>query len=445
MRTRSFFAILLTLALFTAANSQTVDKAKLDQFFTILAEKDKAMGSIAAAKDGKLLYARAVGHARSEGKEKITSTPATRYRVGSIAKMFTGTMAFQLVEEGKLQLTDTLDKFFPQVPNASKITIAHILNHHSGIHSFTGDREFRTWLANPKTRDEMVTIIAASKPDFEPGEKYAYSNAAYVLLGYIVEKAGGKPYQQALKERITSKLSLKDTYLGEGPVEPAKNESYSFRFDGEWQQSPQHTHLSIPGGAGAIISTPSDLVKFIQGLFDGKLITKENVDLMTKNKYAMDEFKFGDVTMFGHNGAIDGYRSYVAYLPGEKLAVAYTSNGAVFSAEEIMKGAYAILRNKPFDVPAFETVAVAPEVLDRYSGVYASPDAPANITISRSGSMLRAQPEGQSGIAFEAISDTKFKFDTAGIELVFDPANNQMTLTQRGRSTVFAKQPAGPK
>ena len=111
-------SLLLCALMFTAGYAQTLDKAKLDQFFNRLAEKNKAMGSLTLAKDGNVLYTRTIGYSQINAAEKKPSTAATRYRVGSITKMFTATMIFQLVEEGKLKLTDTLDKFFPQIPNA---------------------------------------------------------------------------------------------------------------------------------------------------------------------------------------------------------------------------------------------------------------------------------------------------------------------------------------
>jgi CubicO group peptidase (beta-lactamase class C family) len=101
-------------------------------------------------------------------------------------------MIFQLVEEGKLKLTDTLDKFFPQIPNAARITIGQILAHRSGIHNLEADG---SWGKQPRTKEEMVARIAQGQPDFEPDSRHLYSNTGYHLLGYIVEKVGGKPYQ----------------------------------------------------------------------------------------------------------------------------------------------------------------------------------------------------------------------------------------------------------
>lgn len=133
MKIKILFATLLTLALGAASYAQTLDKAKLDQFFDRLAEKNKAMGSLTIAKDGNIVYTRSIGYSQINGTEKKPLTAANRFRIGSITKMFTASMILQLVEEGKLKLTDTLDKFFPQVPNAKKITIEQILWHRSGI------------------------------------------------------------------------------------------------------------------------------------------------------------------------------------------------------------------------------------------------------------------------------------------------------------------------
>src|SRR5918997_2389934 len=279
MKIKILSSFLLTFALFNAVFAQTPDKAKLDRFFDRLAEKNQAMGSLTIAKDGKVLYSRAIGYSQINGSERKPATPATRSRVGSITKTFTAAMIFQLVEEGKLKLSDTLDKFFPRIPNAKKITIEHILAHRSGIHDFIREPDFRAWSLTPRTKDETLAFIAKGTPDFEPGEKRSYSNAGYVLLGFVIEKLDGKPYQDALKKRITGKLGLKDTYAGTGKTDVSKKESFSYSYAGDWKQH-EEMDLRVPGGAGAIVSTPSDLVKFIQALFDRKLISQENVNQM---------------------------------------------------------------------------------------------------------------------------------------------------------------------
>ena len=351
MKIKISIAILLLCALFNAAHAQVADTGKLDKFFDTLAAKNKAMGSLTIAKDGKVLYSRAIGYSQTGGSERKPATTATRYRVGSITKTFTAALVFQLVEEGKLKLSDTLDKFFPQIPNAGKITIAHILTHRSGIHDFIREPDFRAWSLSARTKDETLAFIARGKPDFEPGEKRSYNNAGYVLLGFVIEKLDGKPYQGSLKKRITGKLGLKDTYAGTGKTDVSKKESFSYSYAGDWKQH-EEMDLSVPGGAAAIISTPSDLVKFFQALFDGKLISQENVNQM-KNGIGMSEQKLGGRTIYGHSGSTDGFRSTVFYQPEEKLAVAYTANARVYSTTSILNGILDIYDNKPFEIPTF--------------------------------------------------------------------------------------------
>jgi CubicO group peptidase (beta-lactamase class C family) len=439
MKTKILSTFLLVIVLFTTSYSQTFDKAKLDKFFDTLAEKNKAMGSLTISKDGNILYSRAIGYSQISENGKKPSTTATRYRIGSISKMFTAVMIFQLFEEGKLQLTDTLDKFFPQIPNAKKITIGNMLNHRSGIHSFTSDPNFRTWLMNPKTQSEMLTLIAKSTPDFEPGAKESYSNAGYVLFGYIIEKITKKSYQAALKERITSKIGLSDTYLG-GKTNLNDNESYSYNYAGNWKIETE-TDLSIPGGAGAIISNPTDLTKFINALFNVKLISQDSLNQMKTNSMGMFPFPLNDKTLYGHTGGIDGFNSMLIYLPEEKLAVAYTSNGMVYPINDILLGVFDIYRNKPFAIPTFESVAVSGEILEKYIGVYASANFPLKITVTRDAAgLLYAQATGQSAFPLEAVAQDKFKFDPAGVIVEFDAEKNQMTLKQGGQKFVFTKE-----
>lgn len=442
MKTKILITALFTIILFTARYAQMLDKAKLDQFFDQLAENNKAMGSLVIAKDGNVLYTRAIGYSQINGTKKKPLTMATRFRVGSITKMFTATMIFQLVEERKLKLTDTLDKFFPQIPNAGKITIAHILAHRSGIHDVTEDRDFRSLRRSPITKDKMLDFIAKSKPDFEPGTKYAYSNSGYFLLGYIVEKLTGKSYQENLKQRITLKIGLKDSYVGTGNIDVNKNESFSYKYILDWKQEPE-THMSILFGAGALISTPTDLVRFIQALFDLKFISKESLNQMKtlKDSYGlgMDSFTFANKTFYGHTGGVDGFGSWLAYLPEERLAVAYTANGKVYPVANIVGGVIDIYYNKSFQIPTFETIVVSPEVLDKYIGVYSSPGAPVKFTVTRSDATLFIQMTGQSAAPLVADTNDKFKIESAGIVVEFYATKNQMIIIRNGREKIFKK------
>jgi CubicO group peptidase (beta-lactamase class C family) len=433
-------ATLLTLVLVTAGYAQTLDKAKLDQLFDRLLEKNKGMGSLTLARDGNVLYTRSFGYSQINGTEKKPLTATTKYRIGSITKTFTAVMIFQLVEEGKLKLTDTLDRFFPQIPNAARITIGQILAHRSGIHNLEADG---SWGKQPRTRDEVVARIAQGHPDFEPDARHLYSNTGYILLGYAIEKVGGKPYQEALKERITSRIGLDDTYLGTGNTNPSKNEAFSYRYIGEWKEAVE-IDFSVPAGAGAILSTPTDMTKFIQALFDLKLVSRDSLKQMTTTRdgegMGMEPFSIAGKTLYGHTGGSASSGAWLAYFPEEKLALAYTANAKIYSVSNIVGGVFDIYWNRPFQIPAFEAFNVSPEVLDRYVGIYTIPGTPAKMTVSRDGATLYIRAGAEpSGVPLEATAEDKFKIDPR-VAFEFDAAKGQLTIKRPNGERVFTKE-----
>ncbi len=441
MKIKILSAAFIIFALFGASYSQTLDKAKLDNLLDVLAEKNKAMGSLTVSKNGSVIYSRAIGYSQINEKEKKPSTNLTKYRIGSITKMFTATMIFQLVEEGKLKLTDTLDKFFPNVPNAKKITVANLLNHRSGLHNITDDADYPTLMTQPKTQTEMLAIISKSKPDFEPNAKAAYSNSNYLLLGYIIEKASKKSHQAVLKEKITAKIGLSNTYLG-GKTNPNDKESFSYNFTGDWKLSSE-TDMSIPGGAGAIVSTPTDLTKFIESLFNLKLVSSHSLNQMKTmtDGYGMGMFQYPvyGKRAFGHTGGIDGFNSMLLYIPEENLAVAYISNGMVYPVNDILLGVFAVSLKQPYSIPTFETVRLKSEDLDKYVGVYSSAAFPLKLTFTKGDGTLFAQGTGQPSFPLDATAKDKFKFDAAGVVIEFDTEKKQLTLKQGGQQYLFTK------
>lgn len=300
--------LILTIAIVFLTHlgfAQDFDSAKLDSYFNALETNNKFMGSVAVSKDGEIIYAKSVGFADVENHKKATEN--TKYRIGSISKTFTAVLVFKGVEAGRIDLDQHIIEFFPSFPNGDKITIEQLLNHRSGIHNFTSNEDYLTWNTSPKSEVEMLDIIAKKESDFEPGTKAEYSNSNYVLLSYILEKSFKKPYSQILRENITEPLVLKNTSLG-GPIDPNENESKSYSWMGNWKLEPE-TDNSIPLGAGGIVSTPSDLVRFSDALFGGKIIKEENLKQMEtlKDNYGMGLFQYPFDTKFGfgHTGGIE--------------------------------------------------------------------------------------------------------------------------------------------
>ena len=201
--------------------------------------------------------------------------------------------------------------------------------------------------------------------------------------------------------------------------------------------------MSIPGGAGALVSTPTDLVKFIEGLFGGKLIRPKSLEQMKTMKdnfgMAMFEIPFYDKIAYGHNGGIDGFSSMLGYFPEDKLAFAYISNGVVYATNDVMIAVLSIYFNKPFTIPDFKSFLVKTEDLDKYLGIYDSKDIPLKVTVTKNNATLLAQATGQPQFALEAVDVDKFAYAPAAVTVQFDPAKNEFTLFQGGKTYLFTK------
>lgn len=287
----------------------------------------------------------------------------------------------------------------------------------------------------------MVEIITNAGIDFEPDSKAEYSNSNYVLLSYLLSKVYRIPYSKLLDTKIIKPLKLKNTFFGD-KINLKNNETYSYRFSKSWTLEPE-TDMSVPLGAGAVVSTPSELIIFIEALFNNELISLSSLESMKtiKDKYGMGlfQFPFNDKKGFGHTGGIDGFSSILVYFPEDKVAYALTSNGSNFNNNNISIAGLSFAYGKPFDIPDFKTIEVLPEELDKYVGVYSNKQIPLQLTITKNGKTLMAQATGQSAFALEPTEKDKFKFEAAGIVLEFLPAENVLILKQGGGVFTFTK------
>jgi len=431
--------VLLIVLVSVPTFSQNFNKAKIDSLFQVLEAKDKYMGSVAVSENGKIIYTNAIGKEDIESNKK--ATVSTKYRIGSISKMFTSTLVFKAIEEKKLSLNQTIESYFPTIENASKITISNLLNHRSGIYNFTSADEYASYSAVPKTAKEMVAIIAKGKSVFEPNSKGEYSNSNYVLLSYILEEVYKQSYAALVQTKIAKPLGLKNTYFG-GKISTANNESYSYSYTDKWNKETE-TDTSIPMGAGGMVSTPTDLTQFIEALFAGKLIAAASLEQMKtmQDKYGMGIFQvpFYDKIGYGHTGGIDGFRSALSYFPESKLSVAITSNGMNYGNNDIVIAILSSYYNRKFEIPTFTTLDLKTEDLDAYLGVYASDTFPLAITVTKDNTKLMAQATGQGAFPLEATKKDSFEFRAAGITLEFNPIANQMTIFQGGTKNVLTK------
>lgn len=439
MKSSSFFFILFVL-FSTTSFAQEKKYIALDSLFQILDANNRFMGALSISENGKITYSKTIGKADlASGK---SSDNLTKYRIGSISKMFTACLIFQAIEENKLSLTQNINRFFPKITSAKEISIGNLLNHRSGIHNFTNDTSYFNYYTASKSQKEMLEIIQASGSDFKSNSKAEYSNSNYILLSFILEKIYKKSYEELLDIKIIQPQGLKNTYFGK-KLELAKNECASYRFSGKWELE-KETNSSVSLGAGGIVSTTEDLLFFISNLFEGKIINTASLEQMTKleDGYGMGIFPvpFYDKKGFGHTGGIDGFSSFLYTFSEEKISIALTSNGSRFNNNDIAIAALSACFDLTLQVPSFSDLELTTEDLDKYLGSYANPEIPIKISITKDFLSLIAQATGQPSFTLELIGKDSFEFSPAGVEIQFIPQKNLLILKQGGGEFSFKRE-----
>lgn len=431
----------IAVSVSSIAFSQTNVREKLSNYLDSLSVHHKIMGSFAFADHNQTSFIKVVGLSDVEKKQKANVN--TQYRIGSISKTFTAVLVMKAVEEKKLAVSSKLSQFYPEIPDADKITIENLLQHRSGIHNFTDEEEYMHYYTQMKTEKELIDIIKNYKSDFSPGTKFEYSNSNYVLLGFILEKVYRKSYAQLIKDKITKPMKLTLTEVG-GKIDSDKNQAKSYGYtNGKYNLSPE-TDMSIPLGAGNIISTPTELLKFILGLENGKLITKESLKQMRNFSdnygYGLVKVPFNEYSGYGHTGGIDEFRSFLYYFPDLKVAVSSVTNQSDYDNNQIAINMIKAAAGNDFQIPGFKTFNVSENELQQYVGVYSASGIPVKFNIFIENKQLMAQATDQSAFPLEPTSKNNFTFDAAEITVTFEPAKKQFVISQSGTATVFTKE-----
>lgn len=438
MKSCSFFFILFVLFSVTSF-AQEKKFLALDSLFQILDENNRFMGTLSISESGKIIYSKSIG--KDDVASGKLSNNLTKYRIGSISKMFTACIIFKAIEEEKINLNQTIHRYFPKIENAKKITIANLLNHRSGIHNFTSDTSYLSYYTTLKSNDEMLKIIEVLGSDFKPNSKFEYSNSNYILLTFILEKIYGKSYEELLSAKIIQPLGIKNTYFGK-KLSIENNECYSYRYSGQWDLE-KETNSYVALGAGGLVSTSEDLLFFITNLFDGKIISTSSLEQMKslQDGYGMGIFSvpFNEEKGFGHNGAIDGFSSFLYTFPEAKTSIALTSNGSRININDIAIAAMSACYNLPVELPSFYDVELISADLDKYLGTYSNAEMPIKIFITKDSLTLIAQATGQMSFTLDAIGKDKFEFAAVGVEIEFIPEKNLLILKQGGGEFTFTR------
>jgi CubicO group peptidase (beta-lactamase class C family) len=382
-------------------------------------------GYVLVTEKGKTLHASGYGYSNYATKEK--GTAQTRYQVGSVTKQFTATIILKLAEQGKLSLGDKLSKYFPDFPKADRVTIEHLLTHTSGIFNYTNSGSaFDSLRGISSTREDMMRMIAAYPYDFEPGTRWSYSNSAYSLLGYIIEKASGKTWEQHVREIIFVPLGMTRSGFDYRKAPALKATGY-YVIDGDKTIPSAVIDSSISFSAGAIYTTPEDLAKWDISLMQQPVISTASLrDAWTPrmNKYGLGWFMdtIHQKPAIHHGGSIDGFMAQNIIVPQEGISVTVMLNAEMYDGDKVARDILGILYGIPAKLPEIQKeIAVPASVLQQYTGLYEiNPQMKA--TVSVADGKLIITPEGQPATELFAESESVFFFKImdAKIEFVKD-------------------------
>lgn len=290
-------------------------------------------GSILVAKNGTIVYEHYVGYRDRRTKDSITAN--TPLQIASTGKTFTGAATLKLVQEGKLNLNDDISKFFPGFPYPG-ITVKLLLNHRSGLPNYLYYLEKGGW--NKKvflTNNDVLQTLMTIKPpkSANPDRKFQYCNTNYVLLALIIEKVSGVPYPQYMKTNFFTPLKMDDTFVVTLSDTLQRNMSYN-ASGGVWAMD----YTDGPYGDKNIYSTPRDLLKWDQSLYDHTILTQKILDSAftpySNERPSMHNYGLGfrllmlknGKKVIYHNGHWHGFNSAFARLPDEKATIIIIGN-----------------------------------------------------------------------------------------------------------------------
>ena len=352
------------LALAAAAAVPAQDKAaKIDEFVKTSNGYGQFNGSVLVAENGRVIYKNGVGMANMEWN--IPNGPDTKFRIGSITKQFTAALILQLVEQGKIKLdghiTDYLTDY--RKDTGDRVTIHQLLNHTSGIPSYTGlPTFFAEESRDPYSPVDFTKKFASGDLEFEPGSKFAYNNSGYFLLGAIIEKVTGKPYAQVVQENIFAPLGMKNSGYDTASALIAKRASGYVKTPRGYRNAP-YLDMSLPYAAGSLYSTVEDMYLWDQALYGDKIISAKSKELMFKP--GLEDYGYGieskgftlsdkktTVPVLRHSGGINGFNSNIVRFVADKHLIVLLDNTSQGGGHERIISAIAnILYNQPYEMP----------------------------------------------------------------------------------------------
>lgn len=431
--------LILFLLVSASANAQNIDNQKIDNYINHIETNNRGIGSVSIFKDSKEVYNRSFGQSKLEN---IAFDANTKYQVGSITKLITATLIFKLVENNQLKLDDKLSTFYPLIPNSNKITIKNLLEHSSGLGDYLEANDSIPLINDKLTEKEIINKIISQGVGFEPNKKVNYSNSGYYLLTKILESKFKSDYSTIVENEISKPLNLENFTSIKDNI---SNVFKSYKFDTKWQEIKEFSFFNAIG-VGDIASTTKDLNSFITSLFQYKILKKETVELMklTSKKaiFSMGLMvtPFYKNTYLGHSGDTYGTHSNLLFNEKNNVAICYSINGERFSKTNFEIGLLSILHNRKYDFPIFkQPIKLNSEELDKYIGIYSTPDPSFRISIFKEGNILKAQEIGKPASQIDCYEIDKFEYEAEKLKFEFDVKKNKMILSHERMKPIVMK------
>jgi CubicO group peptidase (beta-lactamase class C family) len=378
---KALFLSLISLLLQTGSFGQNKEDKKLSKGLDELIPKrltEIAPGCVVMiVKNDKIVYKKAFGKANSE--LNIPMQPNMLFRTGSMGKQYTAIAILQLVEQGKIGLQDSIQKYIKDFPSKGyTITIENLLTNTSGIKDYLSEISNHAKQKETYTPKDGVDYIKDEPLNFKPSSNYRYSNSNFYLLGYIIEVVTGKTFENYLKENVLDKADLKNTfYIHPEKIIPDMPQGYS-KFDGKIEKATLQ-EVTIMYSAGALISNADDIYKWHQALYNQRLIKKETLEKATTpfkyddgtfSQYAYGWFvkNIDGIKTFEHSGSTDGFQSDEIYLPTEDVFVVtlYNCYEADMDWQILTNDIARLAIGKPIN----DKFKVKEAVLKMYVGIY---------------------------------------------------------------------------
>ncbi|MEA2558930.1 MAG: hypothetical protein QOH06_434 [Acidobacteriota bacterium] len=427
-RAAAWLAILALAVLPACSLAQEVDLATYaDKLLTEAYPAGEPGAAALVVKDGKTVLRKGYGLANLELGVPIQ--PDMVFEIGSVTKQFTAAAILLLAERGLLSVDDDVTRHLPDYPtHGQKITIDHLLTHTSGIPSYTGLPEWMPRVREDLKVEQLVAMFKDKPLEFAPGERWAYNNSAYILLGAIIEKVSGKTYEDFIEQEIFKPLGMTHSSYGHNTeVVPGRVDGYDKMEEG-YRRS-QYLSMTQPYSAGSLLSTVDDLARWSDGLWGGKVLKPESLKRMltpaqlssgrsTRYAYGLGIGDYAGRTIVEHGGGIFGFVCDTLRVPDEGIFVAILSNNP---AKEPQPEALAFrIAAKALGQPleSRQVVKMDPKALDEYVGVYRFPDDVIR-TVSRDGDRLFSQRSGGAKNEIRALAKDRFFFDVSDNLLQF--------------------------